>query len=245
MKTGIGAILALSLLPVMIAALGSVAHAQSTTEPVAHEEDPLPTPGLVREIQHMLARLGLNPGPADGNPKQRTNLAVRLFEETHNLPVADLKRGEKVPAGFIALLRDEAARPMPGRAERAPGGAQSHVPKSAPQGPIEEHPAVKTATEAVAPPQPKASQSTVASCSYDPEDFHIGPNRYTPDIFLKEGFDGSVTHAVARLEDHLAESRQIADRIGASALNEVQRQARVLQYFQCRLRSEQGSAGEK
>ena len=45
----------------------------------------------------MLARLGLNPGPADGNPQKRTNLAVRLFEETHNLPVADLKRGEKVP----------------------------------------------------------------------------------------------------------------------------------------------------
>ena len=37
---------------------------------------------------------------------------------------------------------------------------------------------------------------------------------------------GSVTHTVARLEDRLAESRQIADRIGASALNEVQRQAR-------------------
>src|ERR1700756_25614 len=149
MKTGIGAILALSLLPVMSAALGSGAHAQSTTEPVAHEEDPLPTPGLVREIQHMLARLGLNSGPADGNPKQRTNPAGRLFEETHTRPVADLKRGEKFPAGFIALLRDEAARPMPGRAERAPGGAQSHVPKSPAQGPIEEHPAVKAASGAV------------------------------------------------------------------------------------------------
>lgn len=244
MKAGIAAVLAFSLVLVMIGALGGVAHGQSTTEPVAHDQDLLPTPGLVREIQHMLARLGLDPGPADGNPQKRTNRAVQLFEEAHNLPIAELKRGETVPAGLIALLRDEAARPIPGR-ETASGGAQSDAPKPAPQTPIEEQPAVKTAIEAVAPPQPKASQSTLASCSYDPEDFHIGPNRYTPDVFLKEGFDGSVTHAVARLEDSLAESRQIADRIGASALNEVQRQTRVLQYFQCRLRSEQGSAGEK
>jgi len=177
MKTGIAAVLAFSLLPLMIGALGGVAHAQSTTEPVAHDEDLLPTPGLVREIQHMLARLGLDPGPADGNPKKRTNQAIQLFEEAHNLPIAELKRGEKVPAGFIALLRDEAARPIPGRAESAAGGAQSHAPKPAPQTPIVEQPAVKTTTEAVAPPQPKPSQSTLASCSYDPEDFHIGPNR--------------------------------------------------------------------
>jgi hypothetical protein len=105
---------------------------------------------------------------------------------------------------------------------------------------------VKAMAETIAPAPPKSPpQGTLVSCDYDPEDFHIGPNRYTPETFLKEGFGGSVTHAVARLEDRLEESRQIADRIGASAVNEVQRQTRVLQYFRCRLRSEQASTSEK
>ena len=34
------------------------------------------------------------------------------------------------------------------------------------------------------------------------------------------------------------------DRIGISALKDVQRQARVLQYFECRLKIEQASAGK-
>ena len=36
----------------------------------------------------------------------------------------------------------------------------------------------------------------------------------------------------------------LADRIGISALKDVQRQARVLQYFECRLRIEQASASK-
>jgi hypothetical protein len=46
---------------------------------------------------------------------------------------------------------------------------------------------------------------------------------------------------VANLKDRLNEARQLAENIGGSALAEVQRQARVLNYFTCRLKIEQGS----
>ena len=61
---------------------------------------------------------------------------------------------------------------------------------------------------------------------------------------MKEGFDGSAARAVANLKDRLEEGRQLADRIGISALKDVQRQARVLQYFECRLKIEQASASK-
>ena len=69
-------------------------------------------------------------------------------------------------------------------------------------------------------------------------------NRYTPETFLNEGFDGSTARAVTNLKDRLEEGRQIADKIGLTALKEVQRQARVLQYFECRLKIEQASASK-
>jgi hypothetical protein len=61
---------------------------------------------------------------------------------------------------------------------------------------------------------------------------------------LNEGFDGSTGRAIANLKDRLEEGRQIADKIGISALKEVQRQARVLQYLECRLKLEQASASK-
>jgi hypothetical protein len=47
--------------------------------------------------------------------------------------------------------------------------------------------------------------------------------------------------AVSMLKDRLNEARQIAGSIGGSALTEVQRQSRVLDYFNCRLKIEQES----
>jgi hypothetical protein len=61
---------------------------------------------------------------------------------------------------------------------------------------------------------------------------------------LNEGFDGSTAGAVTNLKDRLEEGRQIADKIGLTALKEVQRQARVPQYFECRLKIEQASASK-
>ena len=44
------------------------------------------------------------------------------------------------------------------------------------------------------------------------------------------------------LRDRLSEARQIAENVGGSALAEVQRQSRVLNYFSCRLKVEQASS---
>jgi len=78
-----------------------------------------------------------------------------------------------------------------------------------------------------------------ATCSYRPEDLRIGTKQYTPQSLLDEGFDGETARAVASMRQRLDEARQIADKIGGPALVEVQRQAHVLAYFECRLRIEQ------
>ena len=45
--------------------------------------------------------------------------------------------------------------------------------------------------------------------------------------------------------DRLNEARQLAENIGGAALAEVQRQARVLNYFSCRLKVEQAADEKK
>ena len=80
-----------------------------------------------------------------------------------------------------------------------------------------------------------------AACPFHAEDFRIGATQYTPEKYLREGFDGSTARAVSMLKDRLNEARQIAGNIGGSALIEVQRQSRVLDYFNCRLNIEQKS----
>ena len=198
------------------------------------------TPLLVRDIQFMLLRVGIDPGPLDGVPRQLTNRAVRRFQEQHHLPLVDLELGGIVPAEFLAALRVETARMVLGPPAAKPDtGVSAAVAPPSPPG------EASSPTAAIAPPPTKpAPPDQFASCVYDPEDFRIGATRYTPDTFLKEGFDGSTARAVASLKDCLNEGRQLADRIGISALKDVQRQARVLQYFECRLKIEQASASK-
>lgn len=239
MKSNSAGIWIFSLLLGVTAPFGSTGQAQPVTATTAQDQDPLATRELVREIQFMLLRLGFDPGPLDGFPRQLTNRAVRAFDEAHNLPFIELQPGGKVPREFVARLRAEAGRAMFGAA----GKPETGSPGSSP--PAGEASAAASAGAAAAPAPPKpAPPDRFASCTYDPEDFHIGANRYTPDTFLKEGFDGSTARAIANLKDRLEEGRQLADRIGISALKEVQRQARVLQYFECRLKIEQASASK-
>jgi peptidoglycan hydrolase-like protein with peptidoglycan-binding domain len=231
-----------SLLLGSAAPLGGMAQAQPAATAVLPDQDLQGTRELVREIQFMLLRLGLDPGPLDGMPRFMTNRAVRRFEEIYGLPLVDLEPGGKVPADFLARLRAETARAMfaqTGKSQPGPATSSSSAPAPPPSQGERSSP---TAT-AIAP-APKQSPDRFASCAYDPEDFHIGANHYTPETFLKDGFDGSTARAVANLKDRLEEGRQIADKIGISALTEVQRQARVLQYFECRLKIEQASASK-
>jgi hypothetical protein len=181
-------------------------------------------PPLVREIQFMLLRLGMEPGPIDGVVGPQTTRAWNKFQQDTGQPRLELINGGKLPAAALAHLRSEASRVI-FESEKKP-----EAPAAAPVPP----------TAAVAPAQPPApAPDRFAGCPFNPEDFRIGKTQYTPDKYLQEGFEGSTARAVAMLKDRLTEARQIAGNIGGSALSEVQRQARVLDYFNCRLKIEQ------
>jgi hypothetical protein len=195
-------------------------------EVAGRTEDLEVTPSLVREIQFMLLRLGMEPGPIDGVIGPQTIRAWRKFQQDTGLPQVDLVNGSKIPAAALTRLRSEASRVI-FQGERKP-----EPPAATPTPPA----------AAVAPVQPPAPPSDrFAACPFHAEDFRIGTTQYTPEKYLQEGFDGSTARAVAMLKDRLIEARQIAGNIGGSALIEVQRQSRVLDYFTCRLKIEQES----
>jgi peptidoglycan hydrolase-like protein with peptidoglycan-binding domain len=185
-------------------------------------------PALIREIQFMLLRLGMDPGPIDGIAGPKTTKAFLTFVERSGMPVQPLVNGGRIPGTVLARLRTEASRVILG-GEAKPDAATA--------------PAAATPPPAPAPPAQPTDR--FADCSYQPEDFRIGNTQYTPDKYLQEGFDGSTARAVAMLKDRLNEARQIANSIGGAALTEVQRQARVLDYFTCRLKIEEASATKK
>jgi len=54
------------------------------------------TPSLVREIQFMLLRLGMEPGPIDGVIGPQTTAAWRKFQQDTGLPPLDLVNGSKI-----------------------------------------------------------------------------------------------------------------------------------------------------
>src|SRR5882757_8281052 len=145
---------------------------------------------------------------------------IREFQEQSGLPVADLANGGRISVSVLARLRGEASRVMFGNEKK-------------PEAP----PAITAQPAAPLPsPQPAAqAPDRFAACKFNPEDFRIGATAYTPDKYLQVGFDGSSARAVSMLKDRLNEARQIAGNIGGSALTEVQRQSRVLDYFSCRL----------
>jgi hypothetical protein len=184
------------------------------------------TPSLVREIQFMLLRVGIDPGPIDGVVGPQTTGAFRKFQERAGLPIRELINGGRVSASLMTTLRGEAARVM---FEKDKGPEAAPAPAKLPA--------------ALAPePPPAEKPDRFAACPFNSEDFRIGTTQYTPDKYLQVGFEGSTARAVAMLKDRLNEARQIAGNIGGAALNEVQRQSRVLDYFGCRLKIEQGSS---
>jgi peptidoglycan hydrolase-like protein with peptidoglycan-binding domain len=195
----------------------------------AAEQSLTATPILVREIQFMLFSVGFDPGPLDGNAQQLTNRAVHLFQQRSGLPVTDLVNNAPISAALVERLRQEAARTLL-KGASPPVNAASIAPPPA------NAPVARRPEPAPAPPD------RFASCPYTPEDFRVGGKQYTPQSFLDEGFDGATARAVSNMRARLDEARQIADKIGGPALIEVQRQAHVLAYFECRQKIEQAEA---
>src|SRR6266851_6485595 len=217
---------------ILLTALPAVPAPSRAACAAAEVQDLAASTALIHEIQFMLARLGIDPGPIDGVAGQQTLKAVRKFQVLSGMPQADLVNDGKISAVFLARLRSEAARTILG-GEKKP--ADTPEPRAAVSSPVP-----------AAPPPPAApAPDPFAACPFNPGDFRIGATEYTPDKFLQVGFDGSTARAVASLKDRLDEARQIAGSIGGSALTEVQRQARILGYFSCRLKIEQASDGRK
>jgi peptidoglycan hydrolase-like protein with peptidoglycan-binding domain len=180
------------------------------------------TAALVRQVQFMLSTIGIDPGPIDGVPRQLTNAAVHKFEQQAGLPASNLVSDGQISTALLDRLRQAASGVLLG----PPAAATPATP--GPSSP----PAVAAAPH---PPPP----DRFAACPYAAADFLIGGTQYTPDSFLQTGFAGSVATAVDSLKNRLQEAREVAQQIGGPALNEVQRQARVLSYFECRLKIEQ------
>src|SRR6516165_9253989 len=220
----------LGCLAISVAAIAVDSGPSFTAGIVTEAQDVAANSALVREIQFMLLRLGMDPGPIDGIAGTQTLSAVRKFQAKSGLPMSDLINEGKISAVFLARLRGEASQAILG-GEKKPEVS----PEAATPSPV-----------AVAPAKPSAPPSDpFAACSFDPGDFRIGATEYTPDKFLQVGFDGSTARAVASLMDGLDEARQLDGNLGRSAVAEVQRQARVLNYFNCRLKIEQASDGKK
>jgi peptidoglycan hydrolase-like protein with peptidoglycan-binding domain len=217
--------IAISLMTIAVDSAPSQAAGLAT-----EAQDVEATTALVREIQFMLLRLGIDPGPIDGIAGPQTLSAVRRFQAKSGLPLVELVTDGKISAVLLARLRGDASRAILG-GEKTP----TVFPEVAPPSAV----AVVPIQPTVPPPDP------FAACTFNPGDFRIGATEYTPDKFLQVGFDGSTARAVASLKDRLDEARQLAENVGGSALGEVQRQARVLSYFNCRLKIEQASDGKK
>lgn len=238
MKNRTAAVLAVAAALLLgAAAVGRPAVAAVPQESAAGGDTVPATPELIRQIQFMLQTVGIDPGPIDGNARALTNKAAHQFEFQNGLPITDINNSEPISAAFIEALRKQAAAKM-GIAPSAP--SQTTAPPSPPP---------QTATAPASPPPPAASPSPplppppdrFASCPYSPQDFLIGGQQFTPQSFLDDGFGGSTDRAVTNLTQRLKEARDIAEKIGGSALLEVQRQARVLAYFECRQKIEQGA----
>lgn len=225
----------------------------ATTAPHDAGDTVAATPALVRQVQFMLLSIGFDPGATDGVPRRATSNAVRQFERKFGLPEADLIRDGQISVAFLDRLRGQAASVMlappavPGPMAAAPAdlaplrgqapdpllGPQTQQPAAAAGLPAAPGPAA-----AVAPSAP-AMVDRFAACPFTAADFLIGGTQYTPDTFLKTGFGGSTASAVVGLKRGLKEARRLALQIGGPALGEVQRQRRVLDYFECRLKIEQ------
>src|SRR5260370_2950939 len=158
------------------------------------------TPSLVREIQFMLLRRGMEPGPIDGVIGPQTTRAWHKFQQDTGVPPVDLVNGAKIPTSAFTRLRSEASRVI-FEGERKPEPPAAPTPPAAAVAPVQ--------------PAPPASDR-FAACPIHAEDFRIGATQYTPEKYLHARFDGSTPRAVSMLKDRLNEARQIVGNIGGA-----------------------------
>ncbi len=110
--------LARHMTPAQIGEAQRLARAWRPSTPVASAEPPAGLdPEGVAEVQRLLARLGYDPGPADGVMGRKTRRAIEAWQRDSGRPTTG-----KADAGVLAALR-EAEPPSSGGPAAGPGGA--------------------------------------------------------------------------------------------------------------------------
>jgi S1-C subfamily serine protease len=122
----------------------------SPSEPVTSGPSSAPPPGLVTAIQVLLARLGYDPGPANGTVGLKTNIAIAAFQKSRGEP------GDGVPSDALRAKLERAVAERSASTDTRPGvrpGAATNPPP-------------------VPPPRPPVAE-TVSSTGTG---FYIGPD---------------------------------------------------------------------
>src|SRR5438874_5450645 len=123
----------LGTIAVSLAILMSISISPQSAGIAAEARDIEVNAALIREIQFMLSRLGIDPGPIDGIAGPQTLRAVGKFQAQSGLPAADLASGGKISAGFLERLRSEASRAILG-GEKKP--VEAPEPQAASPSPV-------------------------------------------------------------------------------------------------------------
>src|SRR2546423_10886435 len=101
----------------MLTAISAPFHAASVA---AEARDAEVNAALIREIQFMLSRLGIDPGPIDGIAGQQTLRAVGKFQVQTGLPAADLGSGGSKPSPPLVPPRQAGTRASSLAAKKTP-----------------------------------------------------------------------------------------------------------------------------
>src|SRR5260370_7564817 len=152
-------------------------------EAAGKSEDLEVTPSLVREIQCMLLRLGMEPGPIDGVIGPQTTRAWHKFQQDTGVLPVDLVNGAKIPTSAFTRLRSEASRVI-FEGERKPEPPAAPTPPAAAVAPVQ--------------PAPPASDR-FAACPIHPEDFRIAAPPTPPQKYLHERFHSPTPPPVSPL----------------------------------------------
>jgi len=114
-----------------------------------------PPPGLVTSIQVLLARLGYDPGPANGVVGLKTNLAIAAFQKSRGEP------SDGIPSEALRAKLERAVAERSAGPETRPGAAPSPGARTG----------SATGPGAAPPPRPPASGDVTTGTG-----FYIGPD---------------------------------------------------------------------
>jgi len=186
---------------------------------------------LTREIQFMLSRLGIDPGPIDGIAGQQ-HLRPSQIPSAVRFAGGNLVSGGKISAAFLERLRSEASRLFSGREKRrASSGASGSF----------------SLTVSVNPAQPTApAPDPLLHARFKSGGTFRSRDRVHPDKFLQVGLTGRPARAWPSLTtpDSTKRARRpeaLADRPSAKCSGRL----RILAYFQLPPENQQGSDARK